>query len=226
MLNEEFGHEVVNATKNGLELYFNKSITGLKRYFQLIDARIAELYQSDSHLTRDLQRQECFILANNFIGPVLTHSNIFLSRYLAPTGLLLENVVHMAQASAGSTHPIEHKLKYVIVNLHDTNLSNILRFIQYFETYGYKRYVKFSSSVRFEVLKDRLITNENDENKYKVRIVFDGEEIKVPWCEGLYCKFVELKKFFRANLVFDFEHIEGYCGGNMGELFTNNLKYE
>jgi hypothetical protein len=44
MLYEEFGHKLVNDTKAELELYYNKSITGLKRYFSLVDARITELY--------------------------------------------------------------------------------------------------------------------------------------------------------------------------------------
>jgi len=65
---------------------------------------------------------------------------------MVPTGNLFENVVKLH-----SNHK-DHKLKYVIVNLHDTNISNILRFLGYFKTYGYKKFVKFSSSVRFELL--------------------------------------------------------------------------
>jgi hypothetical protein len=46
------------------------------------------------------------------------------------------------------------KLKYLMFNLHDTNVSNFLRFLGYWRKYGYLKHVKFASSVRLEVLKE------------------------------------------------------------------------
>jgi hypothetical protein len=40
-----------------------------------------------------LQRQECFIVANNFVGPEKIHGEIFVSRYLVPMAKVLDNVI-------------------------------------------------------------------------------------------------------------------------------------
>jgi hypothetical protein len=48
-------------------------------------------------------------------------------------------------------------LKYIVINLHDTNISNILRFLKYFEQNGYDKFVGFSSSIRFELVLDRKL---------------------------------------------------------------------
>jgi len=60
---------------------------------------------------------------------------------------------------------------------------------------------------------------------YKVRVVFDGEDIKLPFCKDTYCSFDEFIGYFRGHLVYDADHIEGYCGGNMGEQYKQELKY-
>ena len=44
-------------------------------------------------------------------------------------------------------------LKYLIFTLHDTNISNLLRFLGYWDKYGYSKHVKFASSVRFELFR-------------------------------------------------------------------------
>lgn len=44
MLNETFGTELVQKTKKQLEDYFQVEINGLREYFTLIDAKIAEMY--------------------------------------------------------------------------------------------------------------------------------------------------------------------------------------
>lgn len=81
----------------------------------------------------------------------------------------------------------------MVVNLHDTNISNILRYLKYFEENGYEKYVKFSSSVRFELMKDLELVYKKNKSPYRVRVVFDNEEIWVPGCSSLYCEFEEFK---------------------------------
>jgi len=93
MLIEEFGEEHVNKTKEELEAYYKKDIKTLRHYFSLVDARVAEMYQLEDNRIAEFQRQECFILANNFVGPDEQHSNIFVSRYLVPMSNVLENVI-------------------------------------------------------------------------------------------------------------------------------------
>jgi hypothetical protein len=43
MLREEFGDENVNSTKAWLENYFGKKAKDVKAYFEMLDARVAEL---------------------------------------------------------------------------------------------------------------------------------------------------------------------------------------
>ena len=69
-------------------------------------------------------------------------------------------------------------LKYIIFNLHDTNISNYLRFLGYWDKYGYDKQVKFASSVRMELIRQRTEEMSAVENNiYKIRIVYDDEEI-------------------------------------------------
>ena len=47
---------------------------------------------------------------------------------------------------------IEDKLKYLILNVHETNITNFLRFLGYWDAYGYSKFTRFSSSVRVELI--------------------------------------------------------------------------
>ena len=68
---------------------------------------------------------------------------------LGPIIKVFGNVIDATEKS------LTQKLKYMIINFHDTNVSNILRFLKYFEENGYEKFVRFSSSVRFELMKDK-----------------------------------------------------------------------
>ena len=74
---------------------------------------------------------------------------MFVSRVLVPMLNVLENV----KTQLDSDNP--HDLKYILVTFHDTNLSNLLRFLKFFDTYGFDKFVRFSSSLRFELQKDK-----------------------------------------------------------------------
>ena len=43
-------------------------------------------------------------------------------------------------------------LKYLILNVHETNIANFLRFLGYWDEYGYDKFTRFSSSVRVELI--------------------------------------------------------------------------
>jgi hypothetical protein len=135
---------------------------------------------------------ECFILSNNFVGPSELPSKIYLSRMLWP----IQRVLEAARIFQLSSNPM--KLKYLIFNLHDTNVSNLLRFLGYFDTYGYKKWVKFSSSVRFE-----LLSKKGETGNFRIRTVFDNEEIHLPFCTSLYCEFGEFSNHFYLGLEFN-----------------------
>jgi hypothetical protein len=74
---------------------------------------------------------------------------MYLSRMLTPVTQIFDNIIDF--------HSKIEKLdlKYIVINLHDTNISNILRFLGYFDKKGYDKFVRFSSSVRFELLIDK-----------------------------------------------------------------------
>ena len=152
MVREYFGEDTVKSTEDALEAYFQRDIQTLRQYFTLLDATVAEKYQLEEPDIRHYQRQECFILANNFVGPETIHADMFVSRVLVPMLNVLENV--KTQKETGNTHD----LKYILVTFHDTNLSNLLRFIKFFDTYGFDKFVRFSSSLRFELLRDKNST--------------------------------------------------------------------
>jgi hypothetical protein len=69
---------------------------------------------------------------------------------------------------------INSNLKYLLYNLHDINISNLLRFLGYWTKNGYQKHVKYASSVRIEVIRSRHARLFED---YLVRFVYDDEEI-------------------------------------------------
>lgn len=176
---EYFGEETITSTKKELETYFEKNITKIKHFFNLLDATVAEHYQTEHPNIRHYQRQECFFLANNFVGPKGIHALVFVSRVLVPTFMVLENVKKNLENGVPSD------LKFLHVTFHDTNLSNLLRFLKYFDTYGFQKFVRFSSSLRFELLRDlnsEAVGDHSDDSEYRFRVVFDNEELKLPFC--------------------------------------------
>lgn len=74
---------------------------------------------------------------------------MYLSRMLTPVTQIFDNVINLRRKIESLD------LKYILINLHDTNISNILRFLGYFDKNGYDKFVRFSSSVRFELLIDK-----------------------------------------------------------------------
>ena len=84
----------------------------------------------------------------------------------------------------------ESALKYLIFNLHDTNVSNFLRFLGYWTKYGYQKHVRFASSVRLEVFKTKSVAPKRRKD-YKIRFVYDNEEIRLDFCKDWYCTFDE-----------------------------------
>lgn len=126
---------------------------------------------------------------------------MFVSRVLVPMLNVLENV--KSKLDDGE----DHDLKYILVTFHDTNLSNLLRFLKYFDTYGFDKFVRFSSSLRFELLRNKN-SSEKGDGAYAVRVIFDNEELKLPFCAGSICEFSEFKAYLHSNLIIDFNKID------------------
>jgi hypothetical protein len=105
----------------------------------------------------------------------------------------------------------ESSLKYIIFNLHDTNISNFLRFLGYWRKHGYKSHVKFGSSVRLELVKDIFQGYKNDIDAYKIRIVYDDVEIHLPFCKSSLCTAAEFSAHVRTNLQPDLAKADEFC---------------
>ena len=216
MMREEFGSDNVDRDIKVLEKHFKKEIKNLRDYFSALDGRVAELKQlgGGSEMI-NFQRQECFILANNFVGdpkPGL----VYLSKMVVPfANVLSAKVVDDLMGEGKSS------LKYLVFNLHDTNISNLLRFLGFWDKYGYFKHVRYASSVRFEIIKrkdwclDLKKTEEYPEGnpfvQYKLRIVYDDEEIHLPFCQEKYCLFEEFGDYIMNNLIVDLKEAEEYC---------------
>ena len=85
MLKEYFGEVYILDTMMKLAEYFNTPVTDTKKYFEMLDARVAELKQvGGGEEMIELQRQECFILANNFESEDQRPSDAYLSRMVSP----------------------------------------------------------------------------------------------------------------------------------------------
>ncbi len=144
---------------------------------------------------------------------------MFVSRVLVPMFKMMENAKHRKD------NDIIHDLKYLLVTFHDTNLSNLLRFLKYFDTYGFDKFVRFSSSLRFELLRDKKSLDKSDK-QYRMRVVFDNEDIKLPFCSDTICDYTEFKEYLYKNLIFDYNEVEKYCSGGMGDAYVNELKFK
>jgi hypothetical protein len=101
--------------------------------------------------------------------------------------------------------------------------------LKYFDTYGFEKFVRFSSSLRIELLRDvndPSINDNADFSEYRFRVNFDNEDLKLPFCTDIYCSYDEFMKYMRDNLVFDYNEVEKYCDGKMGSEYTNELKFK
>ena len=102
-------------------------------------------------------------------------------------------------------------MKYLIFNLHDTNVSNFLRFLGYWSKYGYTKHVRFASSVRLEMFIQKIEGKPKEIGDYRLRIVYDDEEIHLPFCIGIYCTIEEYMSYVDKHLLSDLSKAEEFC---------------
>ena len=129
---------------------------------------------------------------------------------LLPLADVLANVITFKQ------YGWKDKLKYLILNVHETNIANFLRFLGYWDEYGYDKFTRFSSSVRVELIsrKERFW-----QMGYYIRVVYDDVVVKLPWCsKGYLCTATEFIQYFENNLIADLDYVEAYCDGKVGDF--------
>ena len=94
-MTEYFGAALVEQTKLELKAHFGLPADNIRSFFEMLDARVAEIKHSmkESEKLADYQRQECFILANNFIGDDTKPSDVYLSRMIVPFTRVMRNKI-------------------------------------------------------------------------------------------------------------------------------------
>ena len=129
---------------------------------------------------------------------------------LMPMIKVLDNVITNREKE------IVDPLKYLILNVHETNIANFLRFLGYWDEYGYDKFTRFSSSVRVELIS----RNERYEQMgYYLRVIYDNVVVKLPWCsKGYLCTATEFIQYFENNLIADLDYVEAYCDGKVGDF--------
>ena len=96
----------------------------------------------------EYQKQLTYLLANNFINN-LTEEKVNVSKLLGP---FLQMILHKGHDDFWN---VKTDLKYVIFAMHDFNLAQVLKYLGYYDNYGYQgRPLGFASSLRVELLKE------------------------------------------------------------------------
>ena len=105
--------------------------------------------------------------------------------------------------------------KYLFLHVQDHILTHILRFLGYWEIFGYEKYTRFASSLRFEMIV-RVDAELNE--KYYVQFIYDDEVIKFPWCDnvGLMCPLETFTNFVIEHIIPDPDYLERFCHGQAG----------
>ena len=107
---------------------------------------------------------------------------------LVPLSDLLTNIVDQKKRG------VEDSLKYLILNVHETNIANFLRFLGYWDAYGYSKFTRFSSSVRVELISRK---GRGKQLEYYVQVIYDNEKVRLPWCSaGWLCTVEEFIGYF------------------------------
>ena len=86
------------------------------------------------------------MLANNFYGPDEEPAKIYLTRMFTP---IIQTLVNVSENTLKKR--MDH-LKYLFLNVEGISVANLLRILGYWEAFGYKKYIRFSSSLRIELL--------------------------------------------------------------------------
>ena len=93
---------------------------------------------------------------------------------------------------------------------HDITIANVLRFLGYYDMWGYqKKAIGFGSSLRVELLREiNKSFADSDEkgdpmrSRYFLRFVFDGEVIQLPFCRlssPNLCRFSEFNNHLKKK---------------------------
>ena len=117
----------------------------------------------------------------------------------------------------------EH-LKYIGIHTESIAINNLLRFLGYWETFGYEKYARFSSSVRIELLVHKA-ASDNDKMFY-VQFIYDDDIIEFPWCKNSYEKYCSLNDFIEytaANVILDFQYVGKFCMAEEGRDYISGV---
>ena len=90
-----------------------------------------------------------------------------------------------------------------------------MRFLGYWEAFGYEKHTRFGSSVRIEI----IVRIESDMTEmFYVQFIYDDEVLKLPWCRnnGYLCPMDDFIEHSTRELILDFNYVEKFCRGETG----------
>ena len=111
------------------------------------------------------------------------------------------------------------------MTVREANVVQFLRFLGYWETFGYDKPTHFSSSVRIEL----VVRVERDLfEEFYVQFIYDEEVLKMPWCKnnGYLCPIDDLIKRATDILNLDSNYVDSFCNGKAGVNYIQMKKSE
>ena len=116
-------------------------------------------------------------------------------------------------------------MKYLFLNVREVNVVHFLRFLGYWDEFGYDKYTKYGSSVRIELIV--RVERDMTEELY-VQFIYDDEVLKMPWCQnnGYLCPMDDLINRASTTLNLDFDYVEQFCNGKAGINYITMKKSE
>mmetsp|Transcript_14982 Transcript_14982/g.17861 ORF Transcript_14982/g.17861 Transcript_14982/m.17861 type:complete len:124 (+) Transcript_14982:599-970(+) len=116
---------------------------------------------------------------------------------------------------------IDH-LKYIFVHADGLQLANLLRFLGYWDSFGYDKPTKYASRVRMEIV--RRIDPDPTEDGFYVQFSYDDELVKFPWCDSSKnCPIDKFIEYAAERIILDYEYVDDFCKGSQG---TNYLELD
>ena len=112
-------------------------------------------------------------------------------------------------------------LKYIVLNVNNSILSNMLGFLGYWDTYGYSKPTRFASSLRMELM---VKVDSDLQERFYVQFIYDDEIVKFPWCtnsKGRECLLDDFIEYAVQNVILDYDYVDKFCKGDAG---TNYIK--
>ena len=130
---------------------------------------------------------------------------LFETMIILPWNAVLRNKVK---------HP-DSKLKYIYYSVLDYQVGQFLDFLEFWERFGYGKFLKYASSVKIEMLAEQV----GPTKWHFIRIWYDDEIVPLHFCKDpQMCELEEYLEHTEKNLLMLNLEGENFAGGAEGEV--------